>query len=251
MRYPTRELKNILFFDIETATIAREYGDMPKSLREHWTRKSNYLASFQEYPLSEEEVSSLYDEKAAIFAEYARVICISAGFLSQNEEGLSMRIKTLHEDEEHDLLKSFAELLHNHFYDKYNHYLCGHNIRSFDVPFLARRFLIHRMGLPNLLDVAGTRPWQTPHLLDTMELWKFGDFKHFVPLDLLCHVLGVESPKSNMSGQYVNTAYWEGRLSDIVSYCEQDLIATSRVYLRCTGAGELDDDQIISLTATG
>lgn len=227
-------LKHVLFFDIETATVIREFHGLPERMKKEWEKKSNRFAKLDEYPLSEDEVASFYQDKASIFAEYARVVCISMGLLTADEHGnWHLRIKSLYDEDESALLQSFADLLNKYYFDRTRHALCGHNIREFDVPFLCRRFVIHRLPLPDLLDISGQRSWHLNHLLDTLELWKFGDYKHYTSLDLMCAIFDIPSPKNELSGDKVSHTFWEGNLEDIVRYCERDLVATVRVYLRC------------------
>ena len=247
MMYPRDNIRRILYLDIETVVEVEHYVDLSEEMRILWQKKSRRHVESEEYPYFEEELEALYKDKAGIYAEFARVICISVGFIQEKEEHTELRIKSFGQQDETDLLKTFAHLLNEYFYDRHNQFLCGHNIKEFDVPFICRRMMIHQIPLPNLLDIAGFRPWQTHHLLDTMEMWKYGDYKHYTSLELLCAVLKVPTPKSSMSGKEVHGAFWEGRLPEIIKYCEQDVVATVRVYLRCVGLNTIGEQQIFSL----
>ena len=167
-------------------------------------------------------------------------------FFTIDEDAIeTFRIKSFYSENEQDVIQGFACLLNGHFYDKYHHTLAGHNVKEFDIPFLCRRMVIHQIKLPNLMRISGARPWQIPHILDTIELWKFGDYKNYSSLDLLCSVLDIPSPKDKMDGSEVSGAFWNGRLDEIKDYCEKDLVATARVILRLLGNVKLTDDQVI------
>ena len=257
MNLPTKFHHHILFVDIETATQKPSFDELSDTMKEHWKRKMRHLVRAEEYPTFEEEFRALYHGRAAIYAEFARVICISIGYLKEspndpeaadpdNQHSIEMKLRSVSGPDERQLLIEFSELLGSFWYDRHNQFLCGHNIREFDIPFLCRRMLVHGIRPPNLLNIAGQKPWQVHHILDTMEFWKFGDYKHFTSLDLLCSVLEIESPKGKMEGKDVSQAYWDGRIEEIIDYCQQDVIATARVYLKCIGR-EVFPDEVITL----
>ncbi len=245
MNYPSEQLKRILFLDIETATQHASYEEVDDNLKMHWQKKMQRHVSVEDYPTFDEEFASLYQDKGAIYAEFAKVVCISVGFLIEEAEGLSFKVKSFYGDNEQEVLLGFHQLLNEYYYDRFNQFLCGHNIKEFDIPFLCRRSMINSMDLPNLMRIAGYKPWQVHHLLDTMEMWKYGDYKHYTSLDLLCHTLGIETPKTSMNGSLVSSAYWEGRLDEIVIYCQKDVAATAKVYLRCVGLASFSDDDVL------
>lgn len=248
MTYPSEFLHRILFLDIETVAEVQEYQSLDESVQQLWNQKSRRHISAEEFPFFEEELSALYFEKAGIHAEFAKIVCISVGFLTQSEdESLQLRLKSFSDHKEEDLLTAFGELLNEHYYDRHNQFLCGHNIKEFDIPFICRRMMVLGIKLPNLLNIAGYRPWQTHHLLDTMEMWKYGDYKHYTSLDLLCHALRIPSPKGELSGKDVHAAYYNDKLVEIVKYCEKDVIATVQVYLKCVGRNILKEEDIIIL----
>lgn len=228
--------QKILFLDIETATMVDQYAKLSDSYKPHWEKKCQRLSyKLEESPSTEEEFEAIYHDKAAIYAEFSKVICISVGYIHKTEEGHNLKVKTFVNENESQLLGEFCALLDAHYFDKQNHFLCGHNIKEFDIPFICRRLLVHDIKLPKLLNIMALKSWQTGHLLDTLDMWKFGDYKHYISLDLLCQVLNIDSPKSEMSGADVNEAYWDGRIDEIVRYCERDLKATTEVYLKMSG----------------
>ena len=236
MVFPTDNLHRILFLDIETATLYPDLDSIKEDLRAHWYKKfDRYAVRHQGDEQDSVSAESYFQDKAAIFAEYAKVVCISVGYIKKGESSYEFRTKTFKQRNELDLLNQFCELLNEYYYDRFNHYLCGHNIKEFDIPFLCRRMIINQISLPNLLNIAGLKPWQANHLLDTMDLWKYGDYKHYTSLDLLCTVLKIDSPKSDISGKDVSRLYWKGKINDIAKYCEGDVRATIEVYLRCMG----------------
>lgn len=236
MVFPTDNLHRILFIDIETATLHSDFGSLNDELKKHWQIKFDRYLSYNEAHIkSDYDIETYYNDRAAIYAEYAKVICISVGYIKNDKDSYNYRIKTFSNNDEAKLLTEFSELLNEFYFDRFNQFLCGHNIKEFDIPFICRRMVINRLPLPNLLNIAGMKPWQASHLLDTMDLWKYGDYKHYTSLDLLCAALDIDSPKSNISGKDVSKFYWDGNIDKIVSYCEGDVRATIEVYLICLG----------------
>ena len=187
----------------------------------------------------DQTADTLYN-RAGIYAEFGKIICISCGFTNGNE----FRIKSFYGDDEKILLAEFAQLLETHFNSNY-HLLCAHNGKEFDFPYIARRMLVNMIELPEIIDMAGKKPWEIRHL-DTMELWKFGDYKHFTSLKLLTKVLGVPSPKGDIDGSEVARVFYiENDIDRIITYCEKDVIAVAQVFLRFRREDLLIDDEII------
>ena len=223
--------ENILFLDIETVPLLYKYNELEKSTRELWDKKWQY---------NKEVTPEKQYEKAGIYAEFAKVICIGLGFYNGNK----FRIKAISSENENEILIQFSELLEQHF-SSGKYVLCAHNGKEFDFPFLCRRFLINNMPLPKLFQIQGLKPWDIKHI-DTLDLWKFGDVKNFCSLNLLAHVFGIPSPKDEIDGSMVSkTFYEEKNLEKIVKYCKKDVITLARVYKRFAGTGDLIDDDII------
>jgi len=214
------ELKKILFIDIETVPMLPNYDDLSEDWQKLWDKKAKYLIKNEELP------SEVY-ERAGIYAEFGKIICISVGVItSQNE----VRIKSFYGDDEKKLLSEFAQLL-NRFYHTEEHYLAAHNGKEFDYPYIARRMLIHKIALPKLLDIAGKKPWEIKHI-DTLELWKFGDYKHYTSLELLAKLFDIPTPKDDINGSDVAKVYYqENNIERIVQYCEKDVITLMKLYL--------------------
>lgn len=224
--------ENILFLDIETVPVVYNYNDLDESTKELWNKKWQYNKDLE---------PTVQYQKAGIYAEFAKVVCIGLGFYHQSK----FRVKTIASQNEIEILNQFSELLSQHYFSDDN-LLCAHNGKEFDLPFLCRRFLINNFPLPKILQIQGKKPWEVRHVIDTLDLWKFGDVKHFSSLNLLAHVFGIPSPKDDMDGsQVAKTFYEENDLPKIEKYCLKDVITLARVYNRFAGLGNLNDDEII------
>lgn len=231
-------LKNILFLDVETVPLVKDFSDLPLSLQELWVKKAARISKDETYSAEE-----LYFERAGIYSEFGKIVCISAGFFYGNDENKRFRCKAFYNDDEKQLLQEFAQLLNNQ-YNTSDKYLCGHNAREFDIPYIARRMLINRIPLPEILNVPGKKPWEVS-FLDTMELWKFGDYKNYTSLALLAAVFDIPTPKDDIDGSDVAKVYWEdSELERIAVYCNKDVVTTARLFLKLAFKGELIDDEI-------
>ena len=228
-------IEHILFLDIETVPEHESFQELDDDKQELWAHKSQYQHKDE---MSAEE---FYD-RAGIWAEFGKIVCISVGYFNNKGETRTFRVTTFH-GEESTLLKEFKNLLNGHFnHPKY--VLCGHNAKEFDFPYIARRMIIHSISLPYKLNLFGKKPWEIPHL-DTMELWKFGDFKHFTSLKLMANVLGIPSPKEDIDGSQVKDVFYvEKDVERIIKYCELDVITTAQVFLRLRNDALLIDDEI-------
>ena len=221
-------IENILFLDVETVPQCAAYDALPERMKELWEKKSAYVRKDGQ---SAEE----FYERAGIWAEFGKIICISVGYVRTSKSGRVFRVKSFYGDDEKALLTGFCELLQTFFAKKKEARLCAHNGKEFDFPYIARRALINGLPLPKALDVAGSKPWDVP-FLDTMELWKFGDYKHYVSLDLLTAIFDIPSPKDDMDGSQVAEVYYrDGDLSRIVRYCEKDVMSVAQLLLRYRG----------------
>jgi predicted PolB exonuclease-like 3'-5' exonuclease len=221
----------ILFLDIETIPQVYKYNELATGAKELWDKKFQY---------NKEVGPEKQYEKAGIYAEFAKVICIGLGFYNEGK----FRVKCLASENEKEVLLQFSDLLAKHF-SHFSNVLCAHNGKEFDFPFLCRRFIINKIPLPKILRIQGLKPWEIKHI-DTLDLWKFGDVKNFTSLNLLAHVLGVPSPKDDIDGSMVaKTFYEENGLERIRKYCMKDVITLARVYKRFGGEEDLHDDEII------
>ncbi|MEM1407443.1 MAG: 3'-5' exonuclease [Bacteroidota bacterium] len=219
------QLRNILFIDIETVGITDDYENLHERLKTQWSRKAAFLK--REEGITDQE---LFNRRAGIYAEFGKIVTIGVGYFVSKDKGLEFRVKALYSDDEMELLESFKDLIRKINNDHL--ILCAHNGREFDFPYLSRRMLINGIPLPNVLDLAGKKPWEVQHL-DTMDLWKFGDYKHYTSLDLLASVFGIESSKTGLDGSMVNETYYrDGGLNKIAEYCVEDVVVLARIFLK-------------------
>jgi DNA polymerase elongation subunit (family B) len=239
-------LKRCLFIDIETASEYPDYESMPDHKKVLWSVKTNQIKK----ALPESEVrlseSELYLLKSGIYAEFAKVVCISMGFLqySENEPEI-VRIKSLAGSDEQKVLDDFSRILINHYNDPDNSRICGHNIKEFDIPFLCRRMVINQIRFPPMLDISGKKPWQTSHIMDTMDMWRFGDYKNYTSLSLLAAVLDIASPKDDIDGSMVSHVFWqEEDIDRIVQYCQKDVVTVIQIMMKFAGLPLFPDERI-------
>lgn len=231
-------LTDILFLDIETVPETAEFDQLDEEKKALWEHKSKYQRKDE---ISAEE----FYVRAGIWAEFGKIICISVGYFNFKGSARSFRVTSFFGDEI-KILKEFKNLLEVHF-KRPGQLLCAHNGKEFDFPYIARRMIIHGIALPNKLDLFGKKPWEVPHL-DTMELWKFGDYKHYTSLKLMAHILGIPSPKEDIDGSMVRQVYYEEKdLERIIMYCERDVITVAQVFLRLRNDDLLNEDQILHI----
>jgi len=229
-------LENILFLDIETVPENENFEELTEAKKELWELKTKYQRKEEFSP------EEFYD-RAGIWAEFGKIVCISVGHFTFQGEMRKFRVTSLHGDEA-SILKEFKTLLNTHYNDT-KHLLCAHNGKEFDFPYIARRMIIHNIELPNKLNLFGKKPWEVPHL-DTLELWKFGDYKTYTSLKLLTNVLGIPSPKDDIDGSEVRDVFYkEHDIDRIIIYCEKDTIAVAQIFLRLRGEAILHDNEII------
>jgi uncharacterized protein YprB with RNaseH-like and TPR domain len=227
-------IEKILFLDIETVPMVETYDDLPEPFKKLWDRKAGYLARS-----TDEQPAELFN-RAGIYAEFGKIICISVGYMYNRE----FRIKSFYGEDEHQLLKDFSELL-NRYYNQRDQLLCAHNGKEFDFPYMARRMLINGLPLPHIINIAGKKPWEIPHL-DTMELWKFGDYKSYTSLELLAAVFGIPTPKDDIEGSQVASVYYEEKdLDRIVRYCQRDTLTVAQLLLCYLGRPMIKDSDVI------
>jgi predicted PolB exonuclease-like 3'-5' exonuclease len=222
-------LNTILFIDLETVSQYAGFEELPDAWKELWRHKAEGLLK-DDHSTTPGEIYG----RAAIYPEFGKIICISCGYITDPGPDKKIRLTAFYGDDEKVLLMRFIEMLRKWAPDN-KKFLCAHNGKSFDFPYLCRRMLINGLPIPSLLDLAGKKPWEIPHI-DTMDLWKFGDPKSFVSLNLLAHALGLESPKDDIDGSQVGEVYWTQRdLARIVTYCHKDVVTVAQVYLRLSG----------------
>jgi len=233
------DVENVLFLDIETVPAFAEYSQLSERLQKLWNRKAERLTPSSKL---HEELSSpeqLYG-RAGIYAEFGRIICISVGAFLKGE----FRIKSFSGHDERTLLMEFADLL-NKRYNRPEHLLCAHNGKEFDFPYMARRMIVLGIPIPHILDLSGKKPWEVNHL-DTMELWKFGDYKNYTSLDLLAAIFDIPTPKDDIDGsQVANVYYNEKDLPRIVHYCTKDVLTVAQIFRRYRGEQLIEESKVV------
>ena len=222
-----QNLRNTLFIDIETVSAKPNFDELDDRLKPLWSKKASYLKNDE--GLNYEE---MYFKRAGIYAEFGKIVCIGFGAIYFNEvEEPCIKVKTIAGDDETEVLQNFNQILEKH---KAGNQLClvAHNGREFDFPYLCRRMLVNGIAIPPMLQLAGKKPWEVKHI-DTLDFWKFGDYKHFTSLDLLTAIFDIPSSKSNMDGSEVNAVYHvEQNLDKIQDYCAGDVVALIQLYLK-------------------
>ena len=232
------KLENILFLDIETVPEVESFTDLDEEMQLLWDHKTQYQRR------DEASAEDFYN-RAGIWAEFGKIICISVGYFNIKSDLRNFRITSFFGDEV-QILKDFSQLLNNHFSEP-QHVLCGHNAKEFDLPFIARRCIINSIPLPAKLNLVGKKPWEIPHL-DTLEMWKFGDYKHFTSLKLLAKVLGIPSPKDDIDGSEVAAVFYkENDIDRIVTYCEKDTLTVAQIFLRMRNEELLIPEEVLSV----
>ncbi len=231
-------LDNILFLDIETVPLEENFNSLDDEMKQLWEQKTQYQRK-------DEFTAEEFYDRAGIWAEFGKIVCISVGYFTTKGDIRNFRVTSFF-GEEKKILLDFNNLLNNHF-DGSQNILCGHNAKEFDFPFIARRMIINNVSIPNKLNLFGKKPWEIQHL-DTLELWKFGDYKHFTSLKLLTKILGIPSPKGDIDGSQVGHVFYvENDIDRIVTYCEKDVIAVAQVFLRFRKEELLIEDEIIHI----
>jgi len=229
-------LEKILFLDIETVPVVYRYEQLSEKQKELWESKNQYQIA------DGTSAEELY-KKAGIYSEFGQIICISVGYLRAIHRSFELRLKSFYDPDEKILLEQFKKLVDEH-YDSESHLLCAHNGKEFDFPYIARRMLINGIKLPAILNIAGKKPWEIRHL-DTMELWKFGDYKHYTSLNLLTQIFNIPTPKDDISGADVARVFWEEKdIKRIVTYCEKDVAAVVQLLLRYRGENLIPEQNI-------
>ena len=230
-------LEDVLFLDIETVPGVSDFDELSDQMKKLWTKKAEQIGRNE----PDKTPAELYN-RAGIYAEFGKIVCISFGFIHGNW----FRVKSFYGDDEVALLNDFAALL-NRSYTNRSQLLCGHNSKEFDIPYIARRMLVNKIKLPSILNVAGKKPWEVRHL-DTLELWKFGDYKHYTSLELLATIFDIPTPKDDIDGSQVGEVYWKERdVKRIAVYCEKDVLTTAQLMRRYLGMPLIKPEFVMSV----
>ena len=228
--------EHVLFIDIETVPQHQDLTDAPENIQRLWTKKAGQIGK------EGETAESLYN-RAGIYAEFGKIVCISAGKMFRKGKERAYRVKSYAGDDEKIILEEFSLMLSS-FMTNPNHKLCAHNGQEFDFPYIARRILINGLPLPSVLDIAGAKPWEVKEvMLDTLQLWKFGDYKHYTSLELLCAIFDIPTPKDDIDGSQVGSVYYnDSDIQRIARYCEKDTFAIAQLLLRFKGEPLISQD---------
>jgi DNA polymerase elongation subunit (family B) len=233
----TAKLDHILFLDIETVAQYPKYKELPDMWRQLWDKKASYLVK------ENQSAEDIYDS-AGIYAEFGKIICISVAYIIKSKAKEQLRVKSFYGHDERKLLIEFSELLNQSFSSE-SHFLCAHNGKEFDFPYLGRRLLANKLPLPNVLQLAGKKPWEVKHL-DTMQLWKFGDYKSYTSLELLAAVFDIPTPKDDIDGSKIFDVYYKDKdLERIRRYCQKDVITLANLFLRIINNEEVDAENVV------
>jgi uncharacterized protein YprB with RNaseH-like and TPR domain len=233
-------IEDILFLDIETVPNESSFDLLDPAMQTLWDKKS------KQFRTTDQAATEVY-ERAGIYSEFGKIICISVGVIKEKNP-FSLRLKSFYGDDERSILSEFSGMLSKFSRTNKDAILCAHNGKEFDYPFLARRMIINGLIIPDILDNSGKKPWEIK-LLDTMDLWKFGDYKNYTSLELLTSVLGISTPKDDINGSMVAGVYYiQKDLARIVTYCEKDVLAIAQVLLRFKNLPRIENDNIESVT---
>ncbi len=246
-------INNILFLDIETVPIAQYMMDAPEHVRNEWIYKQKFK---DDAPPIQDDIfdevgyrsyfENLWVKRAALSAEFSRIVCISFGFM----HGETFRMKSVSHSNEKDLLEAFSTVLNQFQASNPNLMLCAHFGKGFDFPFATKRMLAHRMEIPKILDVYGLKPWEMTQLLDTLEIWKFGGGEG-AGLPAIAMHFGIPTPKDDISGADVSRVYYSEGIEGtkrIVVYCEKDVLTLVNVFKAMRGEALLLDGQVQLIT---
>jgi 3'-5' exonuclease len=227
------DLHNLLVIDIETVPQYGTHDEVPEHFKKLWDLKTQYQRK--------DETPEEYYQRAGIWAEFGKIVCISVGMFTRRKENIGLRIKSFAGHNEKELLINFSALL---FSQPANLVLVAHNGKEFDYPYICRRLLVNGLPFPPQLQLAGKKPWEIIHL-DTMELWKFGDYKNYTSLNLLTAIFDIPTPKDDIDGSMVGHVYWnENQLERICTYCQKDVVATAQLIRRYRGEDLIKDEMI-------
>ncbi len=231
-------INNILFLDIETVPQYASYAELPEEWKALWHLKAQYLLRNKE-----EETFEIIYPRAGIYAEFGKIICISCGCVTGGSADKKITLKSFYGDDEKSILFQFSEMLDKWATDA-SKFLCAHNGKEFDFPYLCRRLIVNNLPIPQLLRLSGKKPWEVNHL-DTLDLWKFGDYKSYTSLNLLANTLGIQTPKDDIDGSLVWEVYWmEKNMERIIAYCQKDVVTVAQIFLRMIGEPQIKTDNI-------
>lgn len=231
---------NLFLLDIETVPYHQNFSELSEEWQSLWIGKISKIMP------ENFSASDSYIEKAGILAEFGKIICISTGYFFENENReICLKIKSVYGHDEKQVLASFLQITDAVYKQNKNFHFTGHNIKEFDIPYICRRLLINQIPLPEYLQLHALKPWEV-NMTDTMQWWKFGDYKNYISLNLLAKVLGIPTSKTDIDGSKVREVYYEEKnLPRIVEYCQRDVVVVGNIMLRFNNFSLLKEDQIL------
>lgn len=228
---------NLIFIDIETVSSEKTFNELPEEWQRLWSKKFS-KALPENMPIEDH-----YTQRAALYAEFSKVVCISFAYYNSRGSEKKLRVKSLCGDDEKELLHQFCEILTQFEKHQSGWVFAGHNIKEFDLPFLSRRMIINGLGIPGCMNFFNLKPWEYT-IIDTMHYWRFGDYKNYTSLELLTESLGIPSPKSDITGSQVGEVFWERDFKRISDYCERDVVAVANIIQRFNGEKILEKQDV-------
>ena len=226
-------LTKILFLDIETVGIEKDYDTCLKKRPEIAKQFDKYYDWFLKRFPEDTDIfkNDVFASRTALVPEFAKIVCISVAFVM--DDG-TIKKQTFSGDDEKMLLKEAQSLLNR--CGRLDFYLCGHNLKNFDIPMIAKRMIINNLLPPSILPSYDTKPWEIK-AIDTKEVWQYGAYTSIGSLDLMCSSLEVPSPKEgDVTGDKVHDCYWNlGMLPEISAYCERDVLVLIDVIKKLKG----------------
>lgn len=232
------DLYKVFVIDIETVPLYEFFEEMPLQMQELWDNKTQFHRKGDKTPAQ-------FYERAGIWSEFGKIICISVGLFHKQNGELNFRINSYFGNNEAKILTDFSALIAKQPKDLI---LCAHNGKEFDFPYVCRRMLVNSIPIPDHLQIAGKKPWEINHI-DTMELWKFGDYKNYTSLSLLAAIFNIPTPKDDIDGSMVGAVYYkEKNLKRIVAYCQKDVVTTAQILLRFKGL-QVIPEELITIVA--
>lgn len=236
----TKPINKILFIDIETVPQVETFEKMtPVAQKLFKERFKTDLKNLEvDGKVSPEALEELYNIKASLHVEWAKIVCLSVGAINTADEVYKIKTKSLTGATDFEILTQMMELapIKDYKGKAEDFAFCAHNGKVFDFPFITKRMILNRMEIPKFLQIYNMKPWEITHLIDTKEMWKFGVFDNNSSLSLLAHVFGTPSSKDDMDGSMVKDCYYkEKNVAKIAEYCEKDVLALAHVYLKMNG----------------
>lgn len=237
-----KSIDKILFLDIETVPQSESFSTlslkMQKLFEERFKTDIKALEVKGKVPL--EALESLYNLKASLYVEWAKIVCISCGVINiSNPQEYVLKTMSITGNNDKDILTEMmgkVKAIYNYAGKKEDFAFCAHNGKIFDFPFISKRMIINGLDIPKAFQIHNLKPWEIEHLIDTKEMWKFGVYDNNSSLSLLSATFGVESSKDEMDGSMVKDVYYkEKNFKKIADYCEKDILALATVYLRMNG----------------